>query len=81
MTKGQGKPIRLSSADVREGLRLERQIARAHDLIHVAENEHKRHVEHLRAMYGAPDDWQLRDWLRGFEPPEEAAAEGGHTHG
>ena len=75
--KGTGQAIPLNAADLREGLACERNIQRAHDLLHVAENEHVRYVEHLRALYGVPDGWQLRDWMRGFEPPESGQAGGG----
>jgi hypothetical protein len=69
--KPQGRgPMRLDAAEVREGLRLERGIGRAHDLLHVAENEQVRFIEQLRVLYGVPDSWVLRNWSRGFEPPE-----------
>jgi hypothetical protein len=70
--------IQLSAADVREGLRLERALAHAHDLTHAAQNDLNRFVAHLAALHAAPPGWQLTDWLRGFEPP---APDGGSTDG
>ena len=61
--------IKLRVEDVREGLRLERAQAEAHDLYHVAENQLQMYVTQIGMLYGVPDGWQLRDWLRGFEPP------------
>ena len=74
--------IRLSEDDMREGLRLEREAAAAHDRLHAAQNEIKLYVAHLGALYGVPNGWKLKDWLRGFEPATEgdAVTEGNH-HG
>lgn len=62
--------IVLSTNDLSEGLRLERDLARAHDLIHVAENDLNRYIAHLRTLYNVPDGWSMCDWLKGFEPEQ-----------
>ena len=64
------EPIPLSSEDVREGLRLERALALAHDMMHAAQNDLNRYVAHTAALYAVPAGWGLKDWLRGFEPGE-----------
>ena len=77
-------PIPLSAEDRAEGLRLERVVATAHDLLHVYQNDLNLFVAHLGALYGVPDGWQLRDWLKGFEPAQAEEAEperANHTHG
>lgn len=63
--------IELDGADLREGLRLERALARAHDLMHLAENDLNRYIAHLRAVYHLPEGYALRDWMIGFEPPAD----------
>lgn len=68
--------IPLDIADIREGLRLERAFSMAHDLMHAAESDRTRYIVHIGAMYGVPPGWQLRDWLRGFEPPQEGKQDG-----
>lgn len=60
--------IPLNAEDMREGLRLERELAGAHDRLHAAQNELNRFVAHMGALYGVPGGWKLKDWLRGFEP-------------
>jgi hypothetical protein len=66
---GVNEPIPLSAEDRAEGLRLERVVATAHDLLHVYQNDLNRFVGHMGAIYGVPNGWQLTDWLRGFEAP------------
>lgn len=68
--------VPLDAQDIREGLRLERALALAHDLMHAAENDLNRYVAHVGAVYGVPDGWKLNDWLVGFVPPTEGANDG-----
>lgn len=63
--------IPITPTESREGLRLERALALAHDLMHAAQNDLNRYVAHTAALHGVPEGWTLTDWLRGFEPPKE----------
>lgn len=64
--------IPITPAESREGLRLERALALAHDLMHAAQNDLNRYVAHMAALHGVPEGWQLKNWLGGFTPPPEA---------
>lgn len=68
--------IPLTAAEAAEALRLERNYARAHDLLHVAENDLQRYVAHLVAIHRVPEGYRLRDYLVGFEPVAAETGEG-----
>lgn len=70
------KQITLTQDERQEGLRLERALAHAHDMQHVAQNDLNRYVAHIGALYAVPDGWKLVDWLRGFEPRGEGKSDG-----
>lgn len=61
----------LTRDEVGQGLRLERELATAVDLARVAENNLRRYVAQLGAMYQAPEGYQIRDWMQGFEQAQE----------
>jgi hypothetical protein len=67
--------IRLSMEHVAEGLRLERERARALDVLHVTENDLARYMAHLAGLYAAPEGAVIRNWLTGFETMEDSNGE------
>lgn len=67
-------PKQLTTADLADALRSERNVQAAADAQHIAEHQmesavtaHKRLIAHLRVLYNAPEGaYELRDWAEGF---------------
>lgn len=62
--------IGLSVADIREGLRLMREMDAAQRALRAAQEGYEQFVGHLAALYHVPGGYGLRDWMVGFEPME-----------
>lgn len=73
--------IQPTPADLAEGLRLERKLREAHDLVKVAENQLNLYVAHLSVLYRVPAGYRLSDWLVGFAPAgEQPSGDQGEPH-
>jgi hypothetical protein len=64
--------IALPPEDIREGLRLMREMDAAHRALHAAQENYQQYIGHLAALYTVPGGWGLKDWMIGFEPVTEA---------
>lgn len=62
------KAIAVQPEDIREGLRLMREMDAVHRTLHAAEEAYQQYVGHLGALYGVPSGYGLKDWMIGFEP-------------
>lgn len=63
--------IALRPEDIREGLRLMREMDAAHRAHHAAQEAYQQYIGHLAALYGVPGGYALKDWMNGFEPVGE----------
>lgn len=63
--------ISLTADELREGLRLLREMEHAHGQLHVAQADYERYVAHLGTLHQVPGGYGLRDWIIGFEPMKE----------
>lgn len=63
--------IALRPEDIREGLRLMREMDAAHRAHHAAWEAYQQYCGHLAALYGVPEGYALKDWVIGFEPVTE----------
>lgn len=73
--------IELRREDVAEGLAKLRELERQADLARVAENDLRRFVTHLQAMYRVPAGYGIRDWVVGFELVEQPEVNDGDDNG
>ena len=70
--------IKMDEQDVREGLRLLRELDAAHDLYHAAENNWHRWAQQMGQLYGVPAGYSLNNVIVGWTP----GAQGGDAeHG
>ena len=69
------RAITLDKEDQRTGLAIWRQYQKAHDLMHVAENDWQRWCNQMQALYAVPDGYQMTDIMTGFVPVQ------GENHG
>jgi hypothetical protein len=60
--------ITINPTDLAEALQKERAVARAHDELHLAQNDLGRFVAHIRTLYSVPEEYVLTNWLDGFGP-------------
>ncbi len=63
--------ISVNPADLVEALQMERRVAHCHDEFQLAQNDLKRFVAHMRALYNVPAEYVMTNWLEGFELPKE----------
>lgn len=64
--------IRLGAEDVREALRILRQIKLAEQQAHAMQHQLQIFEQQLATLYGVPDGYVLRDFTSGFEPDRSA---------
>jgi hypothetical protein len=64
--------ICLTDEDTRTGLAIWRELQRAHDLYHVAENDWTRWCAQMAEFYRVPPGWQLTNLVQGFKPQEDS---------
>jgi hypothetical protein len=60
--------IKLTAEDVREALRIIRQIKLAEQQAHAMQHQLQMFEEQLATLYRAPEGYVLRDFTVGFEP-------------
>ena len=64
--------IKLAPEDVREALRLIREIRLQQDIAHAVEHSLQLFEQQLATLYGVPAGYVLKDFTVGFEPDRGA---------
>jgi len=60
--------IKLAPEDVRESLRMIREIRLAEEMAHARQHSLQLFEQQLATLYGVPEGYMIRDFTVGFEP-------------